>query len=102
MNTVFDIVTLDDWIGVLITANENKISFVKSIIFLLTLIFIGNFIIFNLFITIMLYGFEIIGEIEIKNDENEKYNEIFIQYLNKKEQIKNNKVILNLYILPIK
>ena len=84
INTVFDIITLDDWIGVIINSEENKISSFGSIFFVLTLIIIGNFIVLNLFITIMLFGFEsmvITENEESKIIADDKNGNIITKYL---------------------
>ena len=87
LNSVFDIITLDDWIGVIITVAEenNKKLLYSSIAFIITLIFIGNFIILNLFSTIMLYGFEIMTEFDSDSEFiSEKSSNILAKFIKAK------------------
>ena len=92
--SVLGIITLDDWFGILITSTENKVNIVKSLVFLISLIFIGNFIILNLFVTIMLYGFEVIKDLKINENDfiASKLKRILFKYIFGEKITKDKKI----------
>ena len=71
----FNLITLNDWYDMIIIGymSNYKIAF---IVYTLFLVFIGNFIILNLFIALMLEGFENLDQYEIEEKE-ELENEIY-------------------------
>lgn len=68
--TVFNIITLDNWYSIIIMGNDNLLYLN---VYVISLIFIGNFIFLNLFLTVLLDSFQ--NEtlrINNKNHENKK------------------------------
>jgi hypothetical protein len=102
----FQILTLENWTDILVLAFRSTSNSLISVVFLLTWIFIGNFIFLNLFLAVLLDGFgdpeilhmkeEIEDEILELNmlvqEKKEFYNE---KSKTKKEHNKTHKVILD-------
>jgi hypothetical protein len=102
----FQILTLENWTDILVLAFRSSSNSMISVVFLLTWIFIGNFIFLNLFLAVLLDGFgdpevllmkeEIEDEILELNmlvqEKKEFYHE---KSKTKKEHNKTHKVILD-------
>jgi hypothetical protein len=55
--TVFTILTIENWNGVLINGLRSTANNILTVVYLITWIFIGNYIFINLFLSILLEGF---------------------------------------------
>ena len=88
--TCFNIITLDNWYHIIVIAYNNANHFI-IIIYLFSLIFIGNFIFLNLYMAIILDAFESIGELEL---DEEIYGDETIEILNKYIDSKQKKIQL--------
>jgi hypothetical protein len=64
--TTFQLLTLENWNGILF---ELKKFNTLSVIYLISLIFIGNYILFNLFISILLNSFDSLADTNIDEEE---------------------------------
>ena len=89
----FNLINLNNWYDMVIIGfkSSNPIAY---IIFTLTLIFFGNFVILNLFIVIMLEGFENIDffeKSELKEIEDELFNNLFQNIYNEEDNIEGEK-----------
>ena len=60
--------TLENWNTIMINCLRSNVSKMISALFLISWIFIGNFILLNLFLAILLDGFE-------TNDEEDEFEE---------------------------
>lgn len=56
--TVFTVLTVENWNGVLVSCLRSEANNLISIVYLIAWIFIGNYIFINLFLSILLEGFE--------------------------------------------
>jgi hypothetical protein len=56
--TVFTVLTLENWNAVLINCLRSETNAILSVVYLISWIFIGNYIFINLFLSILLEGFE--------------------------------------------
>lgn len=56
--TVFQIMTLENWNDLLVATMRTDVNIVITMIFLISWIFIGNYVLLNLFLAILLEGFE--------------------------------------------
>ena len=79
----FDVLTLDSWYKILITSFKYNKKY-WTILFYLSLIFIGNFILLNLLTSIIIETF-------LKGKTNNNYEEKYIKYLKKIHGIKDIK-----------
>jgi hypothetical protein len=80
--TVFQIMTLENWPDILIMCLRSSVPTPITIIFFVSWIFFGNYILLNLFLAILLDSFtseEILTEMKKENDDDEKKFEKFEQ-----------------------
>ena len=95
--TVFNIITLENWYFVFIEASSYKNSKITlSMFYFISLILLGNMLVWHLFLAIMLDAFESMKKLLILQEENEEIEEetlkILKKYLkNEKEEELNNK-----------
>lgn len=89
--TVFTILTVENWNGILINCLRSSANSVLSVFYLIVWIFIGNYIFVNLFLSILLDGFEStdamqqIDEIEHETKALERIHKRLIQKNEKKK-----------------
>lgn len=83
--TVFTLITLDNWYNTVVLATLDISNFIYLIVYVVSLIFIGNFIFLNMFLTVLLDTFE--NELSKKNknaiEENDEKEEVD-DYIRKK------------------
>lgn len=79
--TAFDILTLDSWTNVLIVGTHSDAGILTTIFYCVSWIFIGNFIFLNLFLAILLDGFN-------EGEEKSENNQLHMQ--NNQLPIQNN------------
>jgi hypothetical protein len=75
--TTFNLVTLENWNSLLVELSHANRA---TALFLIVWIFIGAYILFNLFISILLSSFDGFGENDIEIEFSEKYPHLFQQY----------------------
>ena len=56
--TVFDILTIENWNNILVSCLRADVPAFLTIVYLISWIFIGNYIFLNLFLAVLLDGFE--------------------------------------------
>ena len=56
--SVFDILTMENWNNLLFYMLHSKVNIVLSLIYLISWIAIGNYVLLNLFLAIILDGFD--------------------------------------------
>ena len=79
---IFQIMTLENWPDILIICLRSSVPTPLTIIFFVSWIFLGNYILLNLFLAILLDSFtseEILTEMKRDNDDDEKKFEKFEQ-----------------------
>ena len=100
--TVFTILTVENWNGILINTLRSTANSILAVFYLIVWIFIGNYIFVNLFLSILLDGFEStdamqqIDEIEHESKELERTHKRLIEKNEKKkilDQIEKEKAI---------
>jgi hypothetical protein len=57
--TVFQVMTLENWNDILTAALRTEVSFALTLLYLISLILMGNYVLLNLFLAILLNGFNI-------------------------------------------
>lgn len=55
---VFDILTMENWNNILFSCLRSTINVVLTILYMITWIFMGNYVLLNLFLAILLGGFD--------------------------------------------
>jgi Ion transport protein len=89
--TVFTILTVENWNGVLVNCLRSGANSILAIFYLIVWIFIGNYIFVNLFLSILLDGFgssnamQQIEEIQQESRELERTHKILIEQEEKKK-----------------
>jgi len=69
----FQLLTIENWNSVLFNLSQfNRLS----VLYLVSLIFIGNYILFNLFISILLNSFDSTSMVDISNEESEELQKL--------------------------
>ena len=91
----FNLINLNNWYDMVIIGykTSNRLTFT---IFTIVLIFFGNFVILNLFIALMLEGFEdidLLKKNEMEELENELYNTLFQNIYNEYNNFSEKKMI---------
>jgi hypothetical protein len=90
--TAFIILTLENWNGILINCLRSDVHPAFSIIYLILWIFIGNYIFLNLFLAVLLEGFEnsksfqAMEELEVEGAELERVHKQLIEEMEEKKQ----------------
>jgi len=56
--TVFDLLTIENWNDILTSSLRTDINYAISLLYLISWIFMGNYILLNLFLAILLSGFD--------------------------------------------
>lgn len=111
--TIFTVLTVENWNGVLINCLRSTTNQYLTVVFLISWIFIGNYIFVNLFLSILLDGFgstdtlQQVEEIEQENKELERMHKKLIQddeNKRKEEQMEKDKAIEQVLLIidPIK
>lgn len=90
--TVFVILTMENWNSILVNCLRADVSPAISLIYLIAWIFIGNYIFLNLFLAILLEGFEssdalqVVFEIEEEGKELDRMNKQIIKEIEEKKK----------------
>ena len=72
--SVFQVMTMENWNDILTSALRTDVNYVLTLLYLISWIFIGNYVLLNLFLAILLNGFDsqdnsmLEGDIEIAPD----------------------------------
>jgi len=61
---VFNLLTIENWNDILTSSLRSGVNYAISLFYLISWIFIGNYVLLNLFLTVLLSGFDD----EIEND----------------------------------
>lgn len=56
--TVFDLLTIENWNDILTSTLRTEVNLVITLLYLISWIFIGNYVLLNLFLAILLSGFD--------------------------------------------
>lgn len=56
--TVFDLLTIENWNDILTSTMRSGVNYGITLLYLISWIFIGNYIFLNLFLAILLSGFD--------------------------------------------
>lgn len=72
--SVFQVMTMENWNDILTSALRTDVNYALTLLYLISWIFIGNYVLLNLFLAILLNGFDsqdnsmLEGDIEIAPD----------------------------------
>ena len=72
--SVFQVMTMENWKDILTSALRTDVNYALTLLYLISWIFIGNYVLLNLFLAILLNGFDsqdnsmLEGDIEIAPD----------------------------------
>lgn len=56
--TVFDLLTIENWNDTLTSSLRTDVNYAISLLYLISWIFMGNYVLLNLFLAILLSGFD--------------------------------------------
>lgn len=74
--TVFQIMTIENWPDILVSAMRSDANSLLSVMYLIAWIFIGNYLFLNLFLAILLDGFDSSGALKLLDEVNNELAEI--------------------------
>lgn len=89
--TVFQLITVENWTDIEMVLLNSNISYLTTFFYLTSLIFLGNYVLLNLFLGILVDGFTAYKQ---DNNQNSNFRELPLSYHLSKKSNENKEIVL--------